>query len=97
MAMSTLSSRNPSRSFRDSSYSPSRKRLFRPSQLERRRSASPSRSRSPNATDPPRRRRQRTRSRRRDHRDTSFQTLDIDSRIQLEVVIGPQRRHEKDK
>ncbi|KAH8889696.1 hypothetical protein GQ53DRAFT_188664 [Thozetella sp. PMI_491] len=67
VALSAFSSRAPSRSYRDSSYSPSRKRFLRYTKLDRRRSQSPSRSRSPDATEAPKRRRQRTRSRSRDH------------------------------
>jgi hypothetical protein len=99
LALSAFSSRNPSRSLRDPSASPSRKRFFVGFQLERRRSASPSRSRSPNATEPPpRRRRQRTRSRRRDHDNvTSFPAAEIEPQVQLDVVIGSQRRQEEGK
>lgn len=98
MALSALSSRNPSRGLRDPSCSPSRTRFLRALALERRRSASPSRSRSPNAAEPPsRRRRQRTRSRHRVHQSTPTPALEVEPVTEFDVVVGSQRRHGEEK
>src|SRR3569833_270370 len=86
-------SRNTSRSVRDVSYSPSRKRLVVFAKLDRRRSQSPSRSRSPGSKqEAPRRRRHRTRSRSRSHHDGVFAALDLKSPLQFEFVVADQKK-----
>ena len=93
-----LSSRNTSGSFRDLSYSPSRRRLLRVVQIDRRRSQSPSRSRSAfGKQEPSKRRRHRTRSRSRSHKDSSLAILDIRSRLQYEVIAPDRETAEPDK
>jgi hypothetical protein len=84
-SMINISSRNPSRSLRGASASPSTKRLLRIVRLDRRRSQSPSRSRSPfNLQDVPKRRRHRTRSHSRTHQDNSVASPDLKSPLQFE-------------
>jgi len=91
MTRSGVSSRNSSRSFRDTSRSrspPSRKCFLWIFQVERRRDQSP--SRSPNTWRAPRRRRQRTRSRGRVHRVESISklALDVKPAVQSEVIVA---------
>ena len=96
-----LSSRNTSRSFRDASYSPSRKRFLRVAQPERRgrrRSQSPSRSRSADDRDAIKRRRQRTTSHSRDHQGVvSFALVEQaqKSPLRLEFTAGPEVSSDK--
>ncbi len=88
VTLSTFSSRAPSRSLHEASYSPSKKRYLQYVQAQRRRSQSPSRSQSPNTKVPPKRRRQRTRSRSRPHKTAPG--AEIKSPLRNRMVIEKQ-------
>ncbi len=95
VALSALPSRAPSRTFRDTSYSPSRKRFLRYSKMDRRRSQSPSRSRSLDMSEAPKRRRQRTRSRSRDHQQRSGLPA-IEAKSPLPDSLATRRETDRD-
>ncbi|KAK0637213.1 hypothetical protein B0T17DRAFT_103140 [Bombardia bombarda] len=95
VTLSIYSSRNASRSGRDTSHSPSRKHILRLIHVVHRRSQSPSRSRSLNAKAPSRRR-QRTTSRSRNHLDRSASVADIKTWARPKMAVDDHKERGKE-